>query len=966
MFPARLSPPTNSPPSSLLLFHTLLVPAWILLLSPGGARMGLPLIRAQPASCHQPGVTCIPLSGPGTAPPTCYGASLRFSYTALVWANDSGSLVDVTARLRLWEGLSSVPECWAVVQPFLCSVYLPKCDNDNGRVDYPSLELCEKTREPCKAVRQFAHDWPEFLRCSQPYFKQNCGTGAYDQLSYNSRGRCQAPLVRTEKGKSWWSGLEGCGVQCRSPLYSAAQHQQAHTFVAVMGCLCLMSTLFTIITFMIDWENANRYPALILFFINVCFLLATVGWMAQFVDGAREDIVCRVDGTARKTEPQLGSGETAACTVVFVMIYYFTMAALLWFVMLCYSWHVTFRALGTPRDDLSSKTAYFHLVSWSIPLVLTIVCLAISEIDGDYLSGICFVGYHNHSVRAGFVLVPVASVLIVGLFFLSKGLLTLMRIKKDVPEFVGEKAASKIRGTIIRIGVFLALALLFGVITFAIHIYIFVHETQWTTSLNNYLTCLTNRTVVQSVVGNSRGSISSVRGPPEPCTMENGPSLVAMLLNIFTFFGTGIIMSSWSWTIASLSAWTRLLTKAFRKTPKQDQEHSEQHQMMVPGSGRRHDGGNGRHSFSYHSTHDDPLDIASVMSRRLSQGSHQYADLQGKGQYVYMERDNSSNNGSQFGGWRRRRRRRRKRRKKRSIIQPILGPLLSGVGFRPIKAAGADATARRASESSLQASVRGGGSNAENPMFRRGGSSSSLPGFDPLLGGSVSGTDAKSHPGRSRRRKLPRLAPLSQQRLRSLSSSRSSLTQFGLGSYAGMHSSSYSQPQYPAAMYPPIYGGYDYSQYYASLGYPQVPYPPYWPPYPYPQYPQPPPPPPPPPGPGSDFSNAQGGGSVPRATSTPDMERKRVVTASTSRRSEVTIETQQTETISMQTLKTGSDLKKSPQPVSDDSIEDLNSSGLEDSAAEKEDEEEEEEAEEEEEENDSDNDTTAGEAEDEV
>ena len=43
------------------------------------------------------------------------------------------------------------------------------------------------------------------------------------------------------------------------------------------------------------------------------------------------------------------------------------------------------------------------------------------QIDGDSLSGVCFVGYHNHSVRAGFVLVPVACVLIVGLFFLIKG-----------------------------------------------------------------------------------------------------------------------------------------------------------------------------------------------------------------------------------------------------------------------------------------------------------------------------------------------------------------------------------------------------------------------------------------------------------------------------------------------------------------------------------------------------------------
>ncbi|XP_070177732.1 protein smoothened-like [Littorina saxatilis] len=334
-------------------------------------------------TCHQNGVTCLPLSGPGTAPPTCYGASLKFSHTAVLWVNDSsdsGSLSEVTSRLRLWEGLSSVPECWAVVQPFLCSVYIPRCDDSNGRLDYPSLELCERIREPCKLVKKFATDWPESLRCSKPYFKQNCGTGAYAQLTYNTTGRCDVPLVRTETEDSWWEGLEGCGVQCDDPLFTDEDHKHAHAFVTIMGGLCLASTLFTLFTFMIDWENASRYPALILFFVNFCFLLATVGWMAQFSNGARQDIVCRVDGTQRKAEPRLGSGETASCTVVFVMIYYFTMAGLLWFVMLCYAWHVTFRALGTPRDDLSSKTAYFHLVSWTIPLVLTIVCLAISEV----------------------------------------------------------------------------------------------------------------------------------------------------------------------------------------------------------------------------------------------------------------------------------------------------------------------------------------------------------------------------------------------------------------------------------------------------------------------------------------------------------------------------------------------------------------------------------------------------------
>jgi len=56
----------------------------------------------------------------------------------------------------------------------------------------------------------------------------------------------------------------------------------------------------------LDWKSSSRYPVVILFFMNVCFLIANVGWMAQFIPGARRDIVCRSDGTIRAAEPQIG------------------------------------------------------------------------------------------------------------------------------------------------------------------------------------------------------------------------------------------------------------------------------------------------------------------------------------------------------------------------------------------------------------------------------------------------------------------------------------------------------------------------------------------------------------------------------------------------------------------------------------------------------------------------------------
>lgn len=43
------------------------------------------------------------------------------------------------------------------------------------------------------------------------------------------------------------------------------------------------------------------------------------------------------------------------------------------------------------------------------------------QVDGDSVSGICFVGYKNYRYRAGFVLAPIGVVLVVGGYFLIRG-----------------------------------------------------------------------------------------------------------------------------------------------------------------------------------------------------------------------------------------------------------------------------------------------------------------------------------------------------------------------------------------------------------------------------------------------------------------------------------------------------------------------------------------------------------------
>lgn len=46
---------------------------------------------------------------------------------------------------------------------------------------------------------------------------------------------------------------------------------------------------------------------MIIFYINLCFMVGSIGWLAQFAGpNVREEIVCRKDKTMRQSEPKLG------------------------------------------------------------------------------------------------------------------------------------------------------------------------------------------------------------------------------------------------------------------------------------------------------------------------------------------------------------------------------------------------------------------------------------------------------------------------------------------------------------------------------------------------------------------------------------------------------------------------------------------------------------------------------------
>ncbi|KAF3705117.1 Smoothened -like protein [Channa argus] len=522
---------------------------------------------------------------------TCLGSPLPYTHTSLILAEDSSTQEEAFEKLTMWSGLRNAPRCWSVIQPLLCAVYMPKCEN--GHVELPSQSLCLATRQPCSIVDQ-ERGWPSFLKCDK--FPVGC-SNEVQKLKFNTSGHCEAPLVKTDIQSSWYKDVEGCGIQCDNPLFTEEEHNDMHAYIAYFGTITLLCTFFTLATFLADWKNSNRYPAVILFYINACFFVGSIGWLAQFLDGARKEIVCKSDNTMRLGEPS--SSETLSCVTIFIIVYYSLMSGVIWFVMLTYAWHTSFKALGTTHQPLSGRTSYFHMVTWSIPFVLTVAILAIAEVDGDSVSGICFVGYKNYRYRAGFVLAPIGVVLVVGGYFLIRGVMTLFSIKSNHPGLLSEKAASKINETMLRLGIFGFLAFGFVFITFGCHFYDFFNQAEWERSFREYVLCEANVTIA-----------SQTNKPIPECTIKNRPSLMVEKINLFSMFGTGIAMSTWVWTKATILIWKRTWCKIIGRSDNEPKRIKKSKMIAKAFAMRKelHKDPEKELSFSMHTvSHDGPV-----------------------------------------------------------------------------------------------------------------------------------------------------------------------------------------------------------------------------------------------------------------------------------------------------------------------------------------------------------------------
>ena len=342
--------------------------------------------------------------------------------------------------------------------------------------------------------------------------------------------------------------VSDCGAPCSDMFFTPDQILFSRYWTGSWATLCVISTLFTLASFLIDISRF-QYPERPIIYLTLCYACVGLGFLVGFALG--DNVSCSADTSQishnvvpEKTISQ-GSMQDWRCTLLFMIIYFFFMSASVWWVILTVCWFLS-ASLKWGQEAIDVQSQWFHFVAWGQPAISTIIILIMKKAEGDILTGVCFVGLWDMGSLRKFVLAPLFSYLIIGCFFLVMGLFSLIKIR-TVMKQDGSKT-DKLEKLILRIGAF---SFLFIVPQSVIISCLFYEQhyfsdwmLQWQRDLCQDKMRVKEWQIPCPEVGALTGDV-----PPPDFTVYMIKYLMILILGVFSGF--------WFWTEKTIQTWSK-------------------------------------------------------------------------------------------------------------------------------------------------------------------------------------------------------------------------------------------------------------------------------------------------------------------------------------------------------------------------------------------------------------------------
>ncbi|XP_051265558.1 frizzled-3a isoform X3 [Dicentrarchus labrax] len=357
-------------------------------------------------------------------------------------------------------------QCSPELRMFLCALYAPVC-TEYGRMTLPCRRLCLQAKSDCyKLMDMFGVSWPQEMDCNR---FPDCDESYPRPVDLLSSSETTESPVSVQRDYGFWCprelkidpelgysfmGVRDCSPPCPNMYFTREELAFARYFIGVVSIVCLSATLFTFLTFLID-VSRFRYPERPIIFYAVCYMMVSLVFFLGFL--LEDKVSCNAASPGRFRASTVTQGShNKACTLLFMVLYFFTMAGSVWWVILTITWFLA----AVPKwgsEAIEKKALLFHACAWGIPGVLTVSLLAMNKIEGDSISGVCFVGMYNLTALRWFLLAPLGLDVVVGVALLLAGIAALNRVRMEIP--LEKENQEKLVKFMIRIAVFSVLYL---------------------------------------------------------------------------------------------------------------------------------------------------------------------------------------------------------------------------------------------------------------------------------------------------------------------------------------------------------------------------------------------------------------------------------------------------------------------------------------------------------------------------
>lgn len=434
--------------------------------------------------------------------PRCQEMNIEFCHnigynrTMLPNIMNHNTQTEVITEINVFDPLLRL-NCSPDIRLFLCAVYAPPCfEQDVEPISLPPCRsLCESARQGCSIhLSPFSQPWPEKLRCERfpdgRKADQMCvgkDTGAeYSNTAQTVTRDLGFVCPKNFQYDSYTLHLNGkayknCSLPCEGVLLSKFHTPVVQVVTFILAIISIVSTLYTCSRYLSD-TSKFEYPSQPIIIISFCQFAVALCFILGFLTDNK--VACNDPLEPPSDLPNLKmiraittGNKKGFCTLQFMALYFFQMSAVLWWLMMTISWYMIAGLKWAP-EAVGSTARYFHTFSWTMAALLTIYLSVSGKIEGDPLSGVCYVSTSTEETIRDFVIYPISICLLIGCVFFLLGFKSLRDSRETLKRVYG-KQTNEHQNLINRIGLYSILFITFSCILLYCHYYEQKNRDSW-------------------------------------------------------------------------------------------------------------------------------------------------------------------------------------------------------------------------------------------------------------------------------------------------------------------------------------------------------------------------------------------------------------------------------------------------------------------------------------------------------